>query len=102
MKKLSMSKKAVIFIIINCTFVELFIMALTIAQMVLCARDGTMVDFSPLTTIIPIVIGEVGSYGVYALKSMKENTKGGIVYETAMLNNDECGCDESEDESAVG
>lgn len=44
------------------------------------------VDFSPLTALIGAIVTEVIGYAVYSIKSMKENTKGGITYETAMLN----------------
>ena len=42
-------------------------------------------DFSPLVALIGAVIGEVIGFAVYSLKSAKENTKNGIVYEQAML-----------------
>ena len=42
--------------------------------------------FSPLVALISAVVGEVIAFAIYALKSAKENTKGGIVYETAINN----------------
>jgi len=43
-------------------------------------------DFSPLVTLISLVIGETISYGIYAAKSKAENTQGGITYDMAMKN----------------
>lgn len=34
--------------------------------------------------LITTVVAEVIGFGVYALKSAKENTEGGIIYETTM------------------
>ena len=45
-------------------------------------------DFTPLVTLIGAVISEVIGYAVYSLKAMKENTSGGIVYDSALNNND--------------
>lgn len=47
---------------------------------------GMLPDFSPLITLISLVVGETISYGIYAAKSKAENTKGGITYETVMKN----------------
>ena len=48
-------------------------------------------DFSPLITLIGAVVGEVIGFAIYSIKAAKENTKGGIVYDTAMreLNKEE-------------
>lgn len=43
------------------------------------------VDFGPLTMLITAVVSEVIGFAIYAVKSTKENTVGGIVYDTAML-----------------
>ena len=49
------------------------------------ARDFMIaLDFTPLVTLVGTVVTEVIGFGVYALKSMKENTSGGIVYESTM------------------
>ena len=48
---------------------------------------GTMIDFTPLVALIGAVVGEVFSYAIYSLKSAKENTAGGIIYDTAMRDN---------------
>ena len=46
---------------------------------------GFGIDFTPLTMLISAVVAEVIGFSVYSLKSMKENTKGGIVFQKAML-----------------
>jgi hypothetical protein len=38
--------------------------------------------------LIGASISEIFSFAIYALKSTKENTEGGIVYMNAMKNND--------------
>ena len=48
---------------------------------------GTMIDFTPLVALIGAVVGEVFSYAIYSLKSAKENTVGGIVYDSIINNN---------------
>ena len=44
-------------------------------------------DLSSLCTLITAVVGESISFAIYSYKSIKENTQGGIVYESAMNNN---------------
>ena len=41
-------------------------------------------DFTPLVTLIGAVVSEVIGFAIYAIKSAKENTEGGIIYETTM------------------
>ena len=48
---------------------------------------GTMIDFTPLVALIGAVVGEVFGYAIYSLKSTKENTVGGIVYDSVINNN---------------
>lgn len=45
---------------------------------------GIQPDFSPLITLISLVVGETISYGIYTAKAKAENTQGGIIYESAM------------------
>ena len=80
-KKISTTKLLVTFLFINCTLLEIFTGWVTIWNLVLARDVGTSIDFTPLITLIGVVIGEVFGFAIYALKSMKENTKGGIVYE---------------------
>ena len=73
-EKLSFSKVAFIFMIANCTVIEIY----ALVAMFFFA------DLSPLTTLIAAVVGECMSFTVFEIKSGKENTSGGIVYESAM------------------
>ena len=47
-----------------------------------------LIDFTPLVTLIGTIVSEVFGYAIYALKSTKENTVGGIVYDMAIQNID--------------
>lgn len=77
-KKLSTSKLIVLFLFLNCTIIEIFTGYVTLKSLNL-----GIVDFSPLTTLISAVVGEVICFAVYAYKATKENTEGGITYENA-------------------
>ena len=76
-RKTPYTKKIMMFILINCTIVELYSMfAMTYTNYL-----------SSLCTLITAVVGESISFAIYSYKSIKENTQGGIVYESAMNNN---------------
>lgn len=81
--KISTSKIIMLFLFINCTIIELFTMGITILDLNIAKTTG-MVDFSPIVTLITAVVGEVISFAIYAAKSTKENTQGGIVYQNMM------------------
>ena len=51
--------------------------------------NGVSVDFSPLVTLIGNVVSEILGYGIYSLKAAKENTRGGVIYDLAMRDNQE-------------
>lgn len=85
--KISFSKWLIFFLFLNCTALEIFTAWVTIQTISLAFATGAIVDFSPLVTLIGLVIGEVIGYAIYSLKSMKENTKGGIVYDSNIHNN---------------
>lgn len=73
-EKLSTTKIFVILILINCTVVEIYAM-------------GVMFyfrDLSALYTLITAVVGESITFATYCIKATKENSIGGIVYETAL------------------
>lgn len=78
------SKKLIFFLFINCTVIELFVAIVTICSIILSPMIGVMPDFTPLVALIGAVVGEVIGYAVYAIKSTKENSANGIVYEMAM------------------
>ena len=84
-EKLSFSKMAFIFIVGNCTVIEIY-------ALIAMFHFG---DLSSLSALITAVVGECVALLAYMVKSQHENTSGGIVYETAMrkleheLNNDD-------------
>lgn len=74
-KSLSFSKVAVIFIFINCFVIELYSMAVMVV----------FHDLTSLGSLVMAVLGQCVSLLGYFIKSGKENTASGIVYETTML-----------------
>lgn len=87
--KISTSKLLILFLFINCTIIEFFTGFVTLKSLDLTTLTMANPDFTPLVTLIGAVVSEVVGYAVYALKSAKENTTGGITYETAMRQIDE-------------
>ena len=87
--KISTSKLLIIFLFINCTIIELFTGFVTLKSLDLTTLTMANPDFTPLVALIGAVVSEVVGYAVYALKSAKENTAGGITYEAAMRQIDE-------------
>lgn len=73
------------FLFINCTLIEIFTGYATLKSFELAYSIGYGVDFSPLVALIGAVVGEVIGFAIYAVKSSKENSQGGIVYDIAML-----------------
>ena len=84
--KISTSKLLIIFLFINCTIIEIFTGYVTLKSLDIATMTFMMPDFTPLVTLIGAVVSEVIGFAIYAIKSAKENTSGGIVYETAMMN----------------
>ena len=82
--KFSTSKLLILFLFLNCTLIELFTAWVTIQSIGLVQITMTAPDFSPLITLIGAVVSEVIGFAIYSIKAAKENTKGGIVYESAM------------------
>lgn len=87
--KISTSKLLILFLFINCTIIELFTGFVTLKSLDLTTLTMASPDFTPLVALIGAVVSEVVGYAVYALKSAKENTAGGITYEAAMRQIDE-------------
>lgn len=83
-KKISTTKLLIAFLFLNCTAIEIFTGWATVQSFVLAKTLGFSVDFTPLVTLISAVVGEIIGYAIYSIKSTKENTKGGIVYESAL------------------
>lgn len=84
--KIANSKLLVWFLFINCTIIEIFTLGVIVEELALAAKGILIPDLSPLITLITTVVAEVIGFGIYALKSAKENTEGGIIYETTMFN----------------
>lgn len=82
--KIANSKLLIWFLFINCTIIELFTIWVICRELGLAAEGILSPDLSPLMALITTVVAEVIGFGIYALKSTKENTEGGIVFETAM------------------
>ena len=82
--KLPTSKLLILFLFINCTLIELFTGWVTIKSIDLPTLTLVGPDFTPLVTLIGAVVSEVIGFAIYAIKSAKENTEGGIIYETTM------------------
>lgn len=85
-RKLSTTKRLTFFLFINCTIIEIFTLYVTLKQL----NMGIGVDLTPLQMLITTIVGEVIVFAVYSLKSLKENTKGGIIYQTAMNQYNTC------------
>lgn len=87
-KKISTSKILILFLFINCTVIEIFTGWVTIKSFSYSLMTGNAIDFSPLVTLIGAVVGEVISFAIYSLKSTKENTAGGVVYDSIFRDKD--------------
>ena len=96
-KKLSTSKFLMLFLFISCTAIQFFTIFLTFKSL-----NMGYVDFSALQSLITAVVAEVVGFAVYALKSTKENTKGGIVYQTAILEAQQQETQKENNQEAVG
>ena len=83
-KKPSTSKLLIMFLFGSCTLIELFTGWVTVQSIILAREAFIAPDFTPLVTLIGAVVAEVFGFAVYSLKSTKENTAGGIVFEQAM------------------
>ena len=96
-KKLSTSKFLMLFLFVSCTAIQFFTIFLTFKSL-----NMGYVDFSALQSLITAVVAEVVGFAVYALKSTKENTKGGIVYQTAILEAQQQETQKENNQEAVG
>ena len=73
-KKITTSKLLIGFIFVNCIVVEVYAMW----------AMYKLADLSALSVLVTSIIGETIAYAIYSVKSMKENSMGGIVYDLAM------------------
>ena len=86
-----------LFLFISCSAIQIFTIILTFKSISLGA-----VDFSALQSLITAVVAEVIGFAIYSLKSLKENTEGGIVYQTAILEAQKNQIQENDEQEAVG
>lgn len=85
-KKLTGSKVGLYYIYIMATVIQIFSMV----------AMWHLQDLSALGGMIAATVGEVFAYASYSAKSAKENTKGGIVYETAIKEQNEANTEPTE------
>lgn len=83
-RKIANSKLLIWFLFINCTIIEIFTGWVTVKEIYLASQGILNPDLSPLLALIGAVVTEVVGFAIYSLKSTKENTTGGIVYEATM------------------
>lgn len=82
---ISTSKLLTLFLFLNCTTIEIFTGWVTVMNIHNAKELMITPDLSPLNIIIGAVIGETIGFAIYSIKAAKENSKGGIVYQQAML-----------------
>ena len=81
------TKLLVLFLFINCTIIEVFTGWATVQSLNNSLITGQPTDFAPLIALIGAIVGEVMGFAIYAIKSLKENSVGGIVYEQSLKDN---------------
>ncbi len=92
-RKITGSKAGLYYIYIMATVIQIFSMV----------AMWHLQDLSALGGLIAATVGEVFAYASYSAKSAKENTKGGIVYETALKGQDEADTEATEgNDEAMG
>lgn len=95
--KIQTTKLLMAFLFLNCSIVEIFTGIVTMKSFDLAEMTGASPDLSPLVSLIGAVVSEVIGFAIYSIKSTKENTKGGIVFENAMRSLDSM-CEDTADE----
>ena len=80
-KALTTTKFLMLFLFSSCSAIQIFTLVVTVLSI-----TAGVYDFTALQMLITAVVGQVIAFAIYSLKSLKENTKGGIIYETAMWN----------------
>lgn len=100
--RISTSKVLTAILFLNCTAVEVFTGYITLKNFELSLITDHPLDLTPLVTLVGAVISEVIGFAVYSLKASKENTKGGIIFETAMKDLESGYIEENDDEEING
>ena len=83
-KKITTSKLVLGVLLASFFCIQIFTAWATIKAIELATITGIM-DWTPLVTLIGSIAGSVVSLLGYYAKSAKENTTGGIVYDSAMM-----------------
>ena len=96
-RKLTTTKRLTFFLFINCTLIQIFTLYVLLKQL----NMGMDVDLTPLQMLITTIVGEVIVFAIYSIKSLKENTKGGIIYQTT-LNEQNSLLNYNNDQEAMG
>lgn len=96
-RKLTTTKRLTFFLFINCTLIQIFTLYVLLKQL----NMGMEVDLTPLQMLITTIVGEVIVFAIYSIKSLKENTKGGIIYQTT-LNEQNSLLNYNNDQEAMG
>lgn len=80
--KMTTTKFIIFFLFINCIFVQLFCCAATWRSLEVAEITSISPDFTALVTLVGSIVTETIAYAIYCLKSVKENCKGGIIYDS--------------------
>ncbi len=97
-RELTTTKRLMFFLFFSCSVIQIFTMYVTIKSM----NMGLGADFGPLQMLISAVVAEVIGFAIYSIKSLKENTKGGIIYEAAMYRNQQNQGEIAADQEVLG
>lgn len=96
--KTTTSKLLTFFLFGSCTIIQIFTLYIIIKGM----NMGYGMSTGPLEMLISSLFTEVAGFAVYSLKAAKQNTKGGIVYQTAMNNLNSMSYNNYDQEEPVG
>ena len=94
-KQITTTKRLMFFLFLSCSAIQVFTMYVTLRSMEL----GLGPDFGPLQMLISAIVAEVIGFAIYSVKALKQNTKGGIIYDSAMYDRL---LDNQESEEALG
>ncbi len=97
-KKITTTKLLIFFLFGSCTVIQIFTLYIILKSINL----GLSTDLGPLQMLITAIVVEVVSFAIYSIKSLKQNVKNGIIYQTAMLNYQTTPEEEQKQEEPVG
>lgn len=89
-KKKMATSKVILFLFIGMCLFGMFLTGwATIQSVTMAAALGVMPDFAPIVAFIGSVVAPIIPIFRYYQKSENENTKGGIVYDSVISNNED-------------